>query len=428
MCKRFAVIINIHLLFLGIPQNLIAGGFEGPGVGNRALSMGGAFAGLADDWSAAFWNPAGLAFAKGFEIGGSLYYLNIHAMDGNSMANPTVPFTAANARQGDVFYRLGNEPSRFGITDTTIRSVLPSMVLRKTWETWSIAGGLFAPLGYGFSVNDDTIPDLHAKYESEGYILMYNASLACHFTDRWSVGLAVNVLDARTKRTAIKESSTYAYSATSDGRGYGFQEVISLLGKLHEKVSLGMVYKRGTDVTLDGTAVIHDTRISLDEVSSVHNTIRNPTVYLIGFAFFPTTELTLTADWHGTDWSPMRTDVQFDQPGVILQNQNFDSNWRFTHRARAGAEYRWRYSKGRLWSFRAGYTYDPSALPDEAVSITNIIDVTRQFYSCGIGWSNGTWEPDVAFSYAKGSRVVEGVDFKQSSQLISVGLRYHLPS
>ena len=34
------------------------------GVGARALGMGGAFAGLADDASAAYWNPAGLAYLK----------------------------------------------------------------------------------------------------------------------------------------------------------------------------------------------------------------------------------------------------------------------------------------------------------------------------------------------------------------------------
>ena len=41
-----------------------AGEFLKLGVGARALGMGGAFVGLADDASAAYWNPAGLAFLK----------------------------------------------------------------------------------------------------------------------------------------------------------------------------------------------------------------------------------------------------------------------------------------------------------------------------------------------------------------------------
>jgi hypothetical protein len=41
-----------------------AGEFLKLGVGARALGMGGAFVGLSDDASAAYWNPAGLAFLK----------------------------------------------------------------------------------------------------------------------------------------------------------------------------------------------------------------------------------------------------------------------------------------------------------------------------------------------------------------------------
>lgn len=38
-----------------------AGGYNLAGVGPKALAMSGAFRAIADDWSAAYWNPAGLA-------------------------------------------------------------------------------------------------------------------------------------------------------------------------------------------------------------------------------------------------------------------------------------------------------------------------------------------------------------------------------
>ena len=38
-----------------------ASGLEGFGVGTRAAAMGGAFRAVADDWTAAFYNPAGYA-------------------------------------------------------------------------------------------------------------------------------------------------------------------------------------------------------------------------------------------------------------------------------------------------------------------------------------------------------------------------------
>ena len=42
-----------------------AAGIYSEGIGARALSMGGAFVAVADDSTAVFWNPAGLAQLKG---------------------------------------------------------------------------------------------------------------------------------------------------------------------------------------------------------------------------------------------------------------------------------------------------------------------------------------------------------------------------
>ena len=38
------------------------------GVGSRAMGMGGAYVGIADDYSALYWNPAGLGFLEGTEL------------------------------------------------------------------------------------------------------------------------------------------------------------------------------------------------------------------------------------------------------------------------------------------------------------------------------------------------------------------------
>ena len=45
-----------------------AGLFLRMGVGARALGMGGAFTGIADDPSAAYWNPAGLGQIHNFQL------------------------------------------------------------------------------------------------------------------------------------------------------------------------------------------------------------------------------------------------------------------------------------------------------------------------------------------------------------------------
>ena len=63
----FAAILAVALLFA---QGAEAGGFALSGVGSKAIGMGGAFRGLADDWSAAYWNPAGLTRSQALHSDG----------------------------------------------------------------------------------------------------------------------------------------------------------------------------------------------------------------------------------------------------------------------------------------------------------------------------------------------------------------------
>jgi len=62
--------LSAGLLLLAVPAHATryAGEFLRVGVGARALGMGSAFAGLADDGTAAYWNPAGLATLDKHEL------------------------------------------------------------------------------------------------------------------------------------------------------------------------------------------------------------------------------------------------------------------------------------------------------------------------------------------------------------------------
>jgi len=67
--------ISIGLaVILALASGLMGNGLNLNGFGARAASMGGAFVGLADDFTAVFWNPAGLALlSKGtFGLTGDL--------------------------------------------------------------------------------------------------------------------------------------------------------------------------------------------------------------------------------------------------------------------------------------------------------------------------------------------------------------------
>jgi long-chain fatty acid transport protein len=55
---------------------LTAAGFENTGLGVQARAMGGAFSAIADDWSAAYYNPAGYAWLKDNQLGGNTAFLH----------------------------------------------------------------------------------------------------------------------------------------------------------------------------------------------------------------------------------------------------------------------------------------------------------------------------------------------------------------
>ena len=58
--SRFLPFVILTLALL-IPSLVFAGGYNLAGVGSKALAMSGAYRAIADDYSALYWNPAGLA-------------------------------------------------------------------------------------------------------------------------------------------------------------------------------------------------------------------------------------------------------------------------------------------------------------------------------------------------------------------------------
>ncbi|MEW5796785.1 MAG: outer membrane protein transport protein [Candidatus Zixiibacteriota bacterium] len=71
---RLAVAVLLPLALWG--GHLQASGFENTGLGTTARGMAGAFRAVADDWSAAYYNPAGYAFIIDNQLGGSVALIN----------------------------------------------------------------------------------------------------------------------------------------------------------------------------------------------------------------------------------------------------------------------------------------------------------------------------------------------------------------
>lgn len=114
-------------------------------VGGRALGMGGAFVAVADDASAAFWNPSGLA--TGGPAGLTIGWVDFRT--GNQKGDPTVGLT----RRHSYFSGVGTLPvgmSFARIADTRVASVSAGTARTETLATSQ----------YGLNILQTVVPGL----------------------------------------------------------------------------------------------------------------------------------------------------------------------------------------------------------------------------------------------------------------------------
>jgi long-chain fatty acid transport protein len=374
-------------LLVAVSRSVLAGGFENAGLGARATSMGGAFIGVADDWTAIYWNPAGLARLSGKGIGVTLERVRILTHDSNGLSNATLPLSQSNLSRGDVFAQFGGEPSQFNGQDSDFSAFLPGIGF--FWKTsyGTLGFGSYSPLGFAFEVNDSHQAGFDASYKSQGYILNHNLmTFAKTVYPGVHIGAGINLVQAHLGRFSDKKAPGYESSASARSNGLGLQGVFGTLIELGKRVHLGGVYRTGQNLSLKGHADIEDSRFPV-EASEFTQKIRNPTTYGVGLSYRPIDSLTFSTDWQRTEWRASRQDITFDQPGLILQNQEFDPGWSSTSRYRFGMEWR----AARAWSVRAGYFRDPRAVSFDSQALTSLIDPDIGYFTSGISFSHASW-------------------------------------
>ena len=123
------------IAFLTFCQGAWASGFSILELGGRAAGMGGAFAGLADDGSALFYNPAGIAFQQGlrFEADGFVTKGLFHFIPSITPPGTIVPKDGYNGAVSPAVQFLGN---------LYITKDLPR-------KKWTFGFGVYAPNGLG---------------------------------------------------------------------------------------------------------------------------------------------------------------------------------------------------------------------------------------------------------------------------------------
>ncbi|MBN1894294.1 outer membrane protein transport protein [bacterium] len=287
MKKREGIALLVALTVLACAAAFASNGTQIGTVGARSTAMGSAFRGLADDWSAVYFNPAGLTQLDAkWTIGASAGYLMPRGSY-QAYAYPTNPFAGLSTAEVDAAAR---------------NFLVPAFsIFYKASEKLTAGLGVYAPNGLGTEWNLMSVP---ASYGNTGAISKENEFFSDHqvidiaptvayqITDKLSVGLGLKytigkmaidqVMLPQTRLIMYQNAGGALQLAQIDqllggiaqigaamqnpvdpsrimvennleGDGSAMGANLGLLFKVSEKLSIGVSGRYSTDLKLKGT-------------------------------------------------------------------------------------------------------------------------------------------------------------------------------
>ncbi len=346
---RLAVAVLLLLSFGS--SELYASGFENTGLGTTARGMGGAFRAVADDWSAAYYNPAGYAFIADNQLGTSLGLIHYrHEITPNFVATDAsgndYGWGIVNGQELYNFHRILNNPAtgfvaRLPVWGETVfgLSVYQPFDNSLRWKLWDLSSSFMRAYNneaeYSLEIpGHDYLIDLD--------VVAFQLTMAKDFADETlSVGIGLQLLRGDLwfsnltfrenprvdgyPRVAIRPRDRIPEFTDHQGMGWGFGVRAGMLWKPSETISLAMTAYLPFDITVTGTSdytfVLPKADFLAGEVeagsadyyfvtgdilhlaSEFETKIQLPSSFGLGLAITPTEKLTITFDAEYTMWS-----------------------------------------------------------------------------------------------------------------------------
>lgn len=378
------------------------------GAGARAAGMGGAFTALADDASAASFNPAGLALLLRPEA--------TLVLGGRRRAEEHSAFD--QVEEGELEIYSASRASDGNLAANFAAFTLPFAVGRRN---------LTAQISYHRAIEFDwqgsrdlsetergaEVADLHQSIDQSGAVDTFSLAAAIQATERLSLGLTVSrwqgswrfaTLTRETER-ADRRSDELRFAQENDWEGWN-----ATLGALlrYRYVNLGVALRSGFDgdYRVD-SSLATDFATPYPASSSFEGTLEWPASWTLGVALKPLQTWIVTADYAEFDWDDFRIVGLPEGPVNFLDLLPVaTSRTRSTTELRFGSEVTL-FRGSDLWTLRAGHWRAPRALRLAADDAGD----TVLGWSLGVGWRRGPLTLDLAWQRSSGSSpVLEFVD------------------
>lgn len=374
-----------------------AGGFNIYEMGARATALGGAFTATADDGSAIFYNPAGLAWlGEGFHVSGDM-----------ALIMPTSKFQRADGVTATLW------PGKD--TAETKQAVFTPGGLYMSYgfdEQWSAGFGVFTPFGLGVEwEGPDTFAGRGIATNSQIQGFYISPVLTWHPTPDLALSGGVHAVITHLSLERILVGGTDLTSNLADFKLEGSSELawgpaFGVMLRPNDRFSFGVNFKGGVTNSFEKQDAALSSRLDGSTTDAfVSGDLAYPSILSVGTRFSPAEKLDLMFDYVWIDWSV------FDEVKLDFTVDDFDTTleerYRDGHQWRFGAEYQYRENL----SFLAGFVYDKS--PQPRFSMTPLLpDADRRDYSVGVTWQRGSYALTAAYmlvDFIERSSVVDGV-------------------
>lgn len=399
------------------------------GSGARATGMGGAFIGLADDATAASWNPAGLVQLERPEVSAVYSYFN----RSNSYSSAEHPEMSGNDNMSANGLNYASVAYPFVALD---RNWTVSLNYQRLYEMRIKAKFNYtydlSSLGFGDKIN------YAYNYSQTGYLYALSPAIAVQVVPQLYLGATLNFWGDFLGDNGWKINSTSSGSGTLGGipltdvstwndkvKFQGFNANLGLMWKLN-KFTVGAVYKLPFTGKLKTETTNRDIQDAADGTHNDTGTIsatnylsmKMPASYGLGVAYRHSDNWIFDCDVYHTGWSGSYiTDSTGAKFNTLTGGPLSDGRLKDTTQVRLGGEYLFIKEKTVI-PVRVGLFYDPEPA-------TTGVDSYYGF-SFGTGYSSSKVSFDLSYQYRfannlnGGSSYIPGsADVRQHTVMVS---------
>lgn len=348
MKKIFPIILIVFTSMV----TLFASGFQINEHGSKAMGMGGAFTGLANDPSAIYFNPAGITQIIGTRI-----------LGGTTLILPSSSFRGPTPSIDE--YKLKSQ------VFTPIHLYATHQINEKLF----IGSGVGNNYGLGTNWEEDWIGK-YIAVETEIRTFFLNVVASYQIIPQMSIGFGYNLVYGDVvigKYLNLSPFNNDAYlELEGDGMGSGFTAGIFV--QATKALSLGLSYRSQVTLEFEGDATSSkypsqfEGSLPFGRITAPLTTPENIT---FGIAIKPLKHFTLTADYQYVGWDSYdKLEVSFAEynnsdSGELFKNSS-DRNYDNSFIARVGAQYKY----DKKIDVYAGFLYDSNPVDDRYLDPT----------------------------------------------------------